>query len=38
VKFSSKEDDNYIRVAGNISMLKKKILSPKPDNREGVAG
>jgi hypothetical protein len=37
VKFLSKEDDNYIRVTGNISMLMKKIISPKLEHWEGIA-
>lgn len=35
VKFLSKEDDNYITVAGNLSVLMRKVIIPRPDNPEG---
>ena len=35
VKFLSKEDDNYITVAGNLSVLMRKVIIPRPDDPEG---
>lgn len=35
VKFQSKEDNNYIRVAGAISMLMKTIILPRQETSEG---
>jgi hypothetical protein len=38
VRFRSREDDNYLRVVGNISMLKNKITAPRWNNLEGTTG